>query len=279
MLRSFPSSPWVRFLPVVVAACALGTGCARKSSHKVVLVANPAVDDLVGIWTGTFTDQFGDYVVSVEIGANATIPDGSAATAFVIWGGESMGLLIGGGTFTEVDPGYYEFEYDTYDPVDYSYRDTVSGDLFLVAVGSAEGSFSTTSGTFGQCSLGITAGFSKSHMEGHFAMAFSDPDTRELWYLGEVVYDTDAEVVPGATSYLTDDLEGEIDPGANVWPILDGYLTLIDAEVGYFEGELFFADVQDTIALGGYLGADFGVFAGIFEDIQGAGLFTFVPVP
>jgi len=279
MRRLFKSRSWVRFLPVVVAACALGAGCGKGGRHRVVLVVNPAVDDLVGIWTGTFTDQFGDYVISIEIGADANIPQGTPAKAFIIWGGESMGLQIARGTFTEIDPGHYRFSYDTFDPQDGSFVDTVSGDLFLVATGQGEGSFSTTSGTFGQFSLAMSAGFSRSHMGGHFAMSFSDPNTRALWYLGEVVYDSTAEVVPGATSYLTDDVEGDIDPGANVWPITDGYLTLLDADVGYFEGEIFFENPQDTIALAGYLGADLGVFAGIFEDLQGAGIFAFVPVP
>lgn len=235
---------------------------------------NPGTD-LAGIWTGTFSDQHGDYTIAVEIGADELIPEGDPARAEITWGEESFGLEILWGEFVEVEPGHFAFEYDTYDS-DGNLVDTVSGDLYLLDPDYAEGSFTTTSGTFGDFSLALAPLFGQDVISGEFSMVFSDAGTREVFYLGEVVFDTSGNVVPGPESYLTDDIEGPIDPGANVWPVVGGTLSLVDPETGYFEGELFFSAPEDTILISGYYGWDLGVFAGLFEDSFGTGLTAFL---
>ncbi len=266
-------------LLLVLAGCGGGGGGGGGAGFPPIeiMVPNPGVD-LVGIWTGTFSDQHGDYTISIEIDADQEIPEDELGFAVIIWGAESGGLEIGNGDFVEEGLDEWSFVYDTFDPGSGELVDTVEGTFFLTEDGFLEGTFSTSSDTFGECSLALTDGFGVDMVAGAHTMEFSDANTRELFYLGEVVFDSLGDVVPGPGSYLTDDLEGEIDPGANVWPITGGYLDLVDVEVGYYEGELTFEDPADTLTIGGYLGADFFVYSGIFEDILGTGLFTFVPL-
>lgn len=269
-------------VPFILVAAGCGGGGGGGGGGPVyppiqVMVPNPGTD-LVGIWTGTFSDQLGDYTISIEIDADDLIPEDDLGYAVITWGAESAGLEIGNGDFLEEGPDQWSFLYDTFAPDTGDLVDTVEGTLFLTEDGFLEGTFTTTSGTFGECSLALADGFTIDMMAGASAMEFSDANTRELYYLGEIVFDAAGDVVPGPGSYLTDDLEGEIDPGANVWPITGGYLEVIDAEVGYYEGELNFADPDDTLFIGGYLGGDFFVYAGVFEDILGTGLFTFFPL-
>jgi hypothetical protein len=268
----------VALVPLLGAACGGGGGGGGGDhGHRVeILVENPAVE-LRGIWTGTATDQYDHYTVSMEIDADDLVHEHEPGTAVIVWGAESVGLEIGPGEFVEVGPDHYQFAYDTFDPDTGEVRDSVTGDLFITDTDLLEGTFATTSGTFGDFSLAFTDGFAQASISGDFAMAFADAATRDLFYVGEVQYDDFGTVIPGALSYLTDDLEGPIDPGAGFWPIIDGYLDLVDPAFGYYEGELFFASPDDTIFLSGYLGWDFGIYAGIFEDALGPGLFSFVP--
>lgn len=273
LMRTFAAS----VLALVLAAgCGGGGGGGTRVRVVDTLDPNPAAE-LVGIWTGTFTDQFDNYTVSMEIDADDLVRPSDPAVAFVVWGAESMGSSIGDGEFVEIGPGEYRMSYDTYDPDSGVYRDTVTGTLVVVSYDYLEGNFTTSSGTFGDFSLALTDGFLPGDTSGEHSTGFSDSATRELYYLGEAEFDGFGNLVTGPASYLTDDVTGPISAGANVWPMIDGYLELVDDEVGYYEGELFFASPDDTILLQGYLGWDFGVFAGIFTDALGSGLFTFVP--
>jgi hypothetical protein len=262
---------------LAVGGCGGGGGGGGHGGHGgAALIDNPGTE-LVGIWTGTFSDQTTDYTVSLELGADALIPVGDPGWAEITWGEESLGTRIEWGEFVETSPGTYSFEYDTYD-ADGIYLDTVSGDFTLLDPDYGEGTFDSTAGTFGEFSLAFAPVFTQDMVAGTFSMVFSDAVSRDLFYRGEVTFDASGNVLFGAGSYLTDDLEGPIDPGANVWDIEGGYLSLVDADTGYFEGELFFASPDDTIFVSGYYGWDFGVFAGIFEDILGDGLVTFLPL-
>ena len=261
---------------LVAVGCGGGGGGGGHARIIEVWDSNPAVE-LVGIWTGTFTDDADNYTIAVEVDADDLIAPEDAAFALIVWGEESNGLVIGPGDFVETGPGEYRMSYRTFDPDTGDPRDTVTGTAFLVADDLMEGTFTTSSGTFGDFSLALTNGFLPGDVAGEHTMAFSDSATRELFYLGEAEFDGLGNLVSGPASYLTDDVEGPIDPGANIWPMIDGYLELVDAEVGYYEGELFFASPDDTIVLQGYLGWDFGVLAGIFSDALGEGLFSFVP--
>jgi hypothetical protein len=277
-MRIRKTTPGVLFsLALLAIAAGCGGGGGGGGGTTTILIENPGTE-LVGIWTGTFSDDVDHYTVSLEIDAGELIREEELGFAFTTWGEESIGLDIGNGDFTEAGPDEFTFIYDTFDQVTGQLVDTVSGTLFLVEPGYAEGTFETTSGTFGEFSLALSNGFTSDLIAGSYSMSFSDADTRELFYLGEVVFDGLGNVVDGAGSYLTDDLEGDIDPGAGFWPVTGGYLELIDPEVGYYEGELYFAAPDDTIGLGGFLGLDFYVFAGTFEDVLGAGLFNFVPL-
>ncbi|MBD3162007.1 MAG: hypothetical protein GF328_07870 [Candidatus Latescibacteria bacterium] len=267
------------FIPLaltLLAAAGCGGGGGGGGGGGVPLVDNPGTE-LAGIWTGTFSDQFTDYTVALEIQADALIPVGDPAWADIAWGEESLGTRIEWGEFVEVSPGVYAFEYDTYD-FDGNYLETVAGEFALLDPDYGEGTFDSTSGAFGEFSLALAPVFTQDMVAGSFSMVFSDAVSRDLFYRGEVTFDAAGNVLFGAGSYLTDDLEGPIDPGANVWEIEGGYLSLVDPDTGYFEGELFFASPDDTIFLAGYYGWDFGVFAGIFEDILGDGLVTFLPI-
>ncbi len=264
-------------IPLVLLVAGCGGGGGGGGGPVQVVVPNPGVD-LAGIWTGSFSDQYDHYTVSMEIEADEFIGETELGYAVIVWGAESGGLDIGNGEFVEEGPDQFSFAYDTFDPFSGELVDTVTGTFFLREDGFGEGSFATSSGTFGEFSLALSDGFTTDLVAGAYTMSFSDSDTRDVFYLGEVIFDGLGNVVPGSGSYLTDDLEGEIDPGANVWPITDGYLELIDSEVGYYEGELNFADPDDTIFIGGYLGLDYFVYAGVFEDVLGTGLFSFVPL-
>lgn len=259
---------------VFLSGCGGGGGGGGHGGGQD-LETNPGTD-LVGLWSGTFSDQYGDYTIAMEMAADDLIPAGDPAWAEIIWGEESLGFEIQWGEFVEEAPGHYSFEYDTYD-FDGNFQDTVSGDLYLLDADYAEGSFTSTSGTFGDFSLALSPIFAQDFVAGSYDMVFSDPVTRDTFYLGEVELDDFGSVVAGAGSYLTDDTEGPIDPGANVWPITSGYLDLVDADTGYYQGELFFASPDDTIQVGGYYGWDLGVFGGVFEDLLGGGLVTFIP--
>jgi hypothetical protein len=262
----------------LLATCGGGGGGGGGNVGQLpISVPNPGVS-LAGIWTGTFSDQDGHYTVSMEIDADDFISEDELGYAVITWGAESGGLDIGNGDFLGEGPDEFSFVYDTFDPFSGELVDTVSGTVFFQDDGFVEGTFETTSGTFGECSLALADGFTTDMVAGAFTMEFSDADTREVFYLGEVIFDGIGNVVPGSGSYLTDDLEGEIDADANVWPITGGYLKVKNAEVGYYEGELTFADPDDTIEIGGYLGLDYFVYAGVFEDLLGLGLFSFVPL-
>lgn len=254
----------VAVLSVAAAGCGGGGGTVIVNPPHDV--SNPALE-LVGLWTGTFTDQFGDYTASLKIDADSTVPSDEPGVAFIAWGEESLGLTIEWGEFVETGPGRYEFEYDAY--FDGAYRDTVTGEIEFVDDDVVVGEFETTSGTSGEVSFARNAAFLQADLAGLYEMEFSDADDRSVFYTGAIEIEPDGDVKPGPFSYLTD--------GQNVWPIADGYVTLVDPWTGWYEGELFFDAPEDTIAIGGYLGTDLFVFAGIFEDALGSGLFTFRP--
>lgn len=261
-------------LSLLLAACGGG--------HAVVVVddgydSNPGLE-LVGLWTGTFTDSYGDYTASIEVDAADVVPQGTAGTAVIVWGQESVGLDMTDGDFVEIGDGGYSFVYDTRDPETGAYRDTVSGELWFTGPGLVEGTFETTSGTSGQVSFARNQTVPQSSLAGHYEMIYTDSTSRETYYLGEIEIDRYGTVIPGSWSYLTDDVSGPIDPGANVWPILDGWIDAVDPDTGYFEGELYFAAPEDTISLSGYFGTDLYVYAGVFDDALGTGLFTFLPI-
>lgn len=263
-------------LALVLAGCGGGGGGHSHYHGEETLVTNPG-RDLVGIWTGTFSDDFGDYTVSLEIVADRLIPITDVGRAEIVAGDESGGLGIRFGEIVELPGDDWYFEYETFDRATGNRVDIVTGEFTRLEAEYLEGEFTTSSGTSGIFSLAWPGGFFQDDVKGPYVMEFVDVDTGDLAYVGEVKFSASGHVIPGPDSYLTDDVSGPIGPGAGYWPIVGGEITLVDHETGYYVGELWFDDFDDTLFFDGYLGWDLGILAGLFDDPFVSGTFTFYP--